>query len=416
MKIRYLIALAVVAAVVVVGAVLAVRDREGGALDRLAEKPLFPDLLGQANDIASLEVTHAGDSFVIEPVDGVWALPSKDGYPARYELVKQTILAIGEAETVEAKTADPARYGELGLGDPTAPDTESTLVRVSDKEGDVLAALILGKQRANTAGLRYFRLPEERRTWLARLDTEAGGTPMDWIDRTVLEIDRMRINHVQITQPDGATLTIAPKEDEAGFRLVELPEGRKIRTPYTLGGIISGLMTVRINDVAQAGSVDFDRSPTVARYETREGLIITVTTVDRDGQVWGRFDFAHDPSIAIPEEETEGVVNPGPGQDQADIEPEEIDPAGQAAELEAALSPWAFALPTHIAEQFRKGLGDVLLQEGAEAPPMAGGSDPEQEMQELQNLLRSRMPGAAEQSGTAPPTPGTAPAPGTPAR
>ena len=173
MKIRYLITLAIVAAIVVAGAVFAVRDQEGGDTDRLAEKPLFPNLLTEANEIASVEVTHAGDTFVIEPVDGVWALPVKDGYPARYDLVKQAILAIGEAETVEAKTADPARYGDLGLGDPTAADSKSTLVRLMGKNGEPLAALVLGNERAETKGYRYVRLPDDKQTWLARLETEA---------------------------------------------------------------------------------------------------------------------------------------------------------------------------------------------------------------------------------------------------
>jgi len=368
MKTRNLAGLAVVAAVVVIGAIVAVEQREPERSDRLVQKTLFPDLMDRVNEVAEITVTHAGESYVIAPVDGVWALPGKGGYPVRYEKVKQTVLALAEAETVEAKTDDPARFAALGLGDPDSADSESTLIELADADGNAVAAIVLGDSREGVAGFRYVRRPDENQTWLARLETDAGGTPLDWIERTVIEIGRDRIARVRITHPDGETVTIERTEGEGpgGFDLVELPEGRELRTPYALGAIVSALMTVRIDDVAPVDSIDFGTDPTIARYETADGLVVTVTTVEDDETVWGHFTAAYDPTL-VAEPPSEGDAEAAEAAAAPDAEGEaeesgdaEKDVAAEAAEIDSRLSAWAYALPSQEWEPFRQRLEDLL--------------------------------------------------------
>ena len=135
MKTRSLIVLAVVAVVVIAGAVFAVRDRESGTRHRVVGEPLFPGLIESVNSVASVEVTQGEDRYTIVRDGDVWGLAEKGGYPAQFDMVKKTIVGVAEIALVEAKTSKRDRLAELYLAEPDAEDGAGTRIALRGEAG-----------------------------------------------------------------------------------------------------------------------------------------------------------------------------------------------------------------------------------------------------------------------------------------
>ncbi|MCH8839779.1 MAG: DUF4340 domain-containing protein, partial [Planctomycetes bacterium] len=108
--------------------------------------------------------TASTREFEVAEADGLWTIPSKQGYPA--DAVRQmgaaaTCLISREVLRIAAENA--SQHAELGLVDPTASNLDIETVGVgirvtmTDNNGAPLTDMIIGKQVPETLDQYYVR-------------------------------------------------------------------------------------------------------------------------------------------------------------------------------------------------------------------------------------------------------------------
>src|SRR3954447_26636313 len=149
MKSRTAIILAALAVVVVGAAVLF--GRLPAAVTRSAAVApgtlVFPGLAPKLQQATRVEITSKGQLLVITRKEGSWGLADRGNYPVQQDKLRELLTGLTELRVTEARTADPALYERLGVGDPGSATSTANLVKVLDGSGNLLAELIVGHRR-----------------------------------------------------------------------------------------------------------------------------------------------------------------------------------------------------------------------------------------------------------------------------
>ncbi len=150
--------------------------------------------------------TASTHDFEVAEEDGLWTIPSKQGYPA--DAVRQmaeaaTCLIDREVLRIAAESA--AQHIELGLIDPTSSNLSieatgvGTRVSMTNINGAPLADMIIGKQVPDTEDQRYVRNTDQDVAYVVNLQTDALTTRFeDWIEKDLLKLNPLDIRRVQV--------------------------------------------------------------------------------------------------------------------------------------------------------------------------------------------------------------------------
>ena len=254
---------------------------------------LFP---GLAHALNSGQVTHiriaskSGGTFDIDfvPQKG-WILPGRSNYPASFEEVKKALVAMAAMETIEPKTDRPDWLSYLDLDAP--PKGNGTAITLSGEKGRVLAALIVGKSQdlgddSGSVGL-FVRKPGETQSWLVRSPAEIKPSQSDWMDKTVMDIDRGLVSSVEVRPPTGPSYTVSRAKPTDAFALAPMPKGRELAYSGSLDNVAAALDDFTFDDIKPAGDFDFDNASRMV-MRTFQGLIVTTDVIKQGDDYWAR--------------------------------------------------------------------------------------------------------------------------------
>ena len=174
-------------------------------------EPFYPDFK-DADAAKSLEVinynpeTSAVKPFaIVQDKTGLWRIPYAHNYPAdgKERLAKTAASMIGIKREGFAGRRDN-EHADFGVLDPTKPEAASDLtgvgnrITLKDGDGKVLADYVIGKEVKGRSGMRYIRRPDEKATYIAKLDIPVSTKFADWIESDLLKIDASRLNMIAI--------------------------------------------------------------------------------------------------------------------------------------------------------------------------------------------------------------------------
>ena len=254
---------------------------------------LLPDFARQIDAAQALEIVHGRGmsgavtlSFKRTP-EG-WVMRERDDYPARQELVNETLLALGALQTGAARTAQPKWHRALGLVTPEEFG-KAIRFRVRDAEGGLLADVMLGKEEASeVAAVQqikqlgtvernfYVRRTESAQTWLARGRLPRNAQIAAWLDPAFPSLPQERL--VAVSAGKGATEDGAPL-----FR--RLPDGSWDKPGAARW--LEGFSRLQPEDVSRAAAINFDTGSTLhLAYEN--GVIVTLENVGAATALWTR--------------------------------------------------------------------------------------------------------------------------------
>jgi hypothetical protein len=227
---RTILLLGTAAAVTVGAAIVLTPDRTEPPVST-ATPLAFPGLAPRLADAARIEVTRHDGTLTVNRVGAgeTWVLPAKADHPVRPERVRELLVGLTELRLTEPRTANPELLERLGVEDPARPGATSSLLRVLDAQGSVIAALIVGRRRMRVQGnvpeSVYVRRPGENQAWLAEGRLPLDSDPNLWIDRDIANIPRERVREAGIDrdgepplvlrrggEPDGAFAVVEPAE------------------------------------------------------------------------------------------------------------------------------------------------------------------------------------------------------------
>ena len=237
---------------VVAAAALALKHRGAEASETAAAGPLFPDLSAHINDVTGLTVTSSTGSVTIRHDGDTWRVDERDGYPARFELVKAILLGVADLDPQQAKTTRPELYGKLGLTDPEQEGSDAALLTLTGAQGSALAAVLVGHAglQANTL---YVRKSGDSQCWLARGAIVPERQPTGWMDRDLIKLPSGRVHEVTITHPDGEQVLVSrAKLEDSDWKIQNVPEGSEPKSPGLGRTLAVSLESLSFDDVASA--------------------------------------------------------------------------------------------------------------------------------------------------------------------
>lgn len=333
---RNFIILAAVTLATVAGAVYALREQPLTRQALQPEEPVFPLLQERLNDAAKLEVVTAEGETVLSREAGVWTLPSKQGYPARENGVREVILDLRALKIAEPKTRKPEGFARLQVEDLEAEGAESRLIRVSADDGTVLAEALLGRQRpgalGDASGGVYYRVPGGEQAWLAAGTVELPEGERAWLQTDVVHVAANTVAALEVLHADGSRFTARRDDAETkAFEVTPIPEGRKAAASKT-SKLGSALAFVSFAEVAPASEVDFVATPNRSTVTTFDGLAVTVELGEAEGELWAKVSAA--------------LAEDAPEDEAARAAAEE-----RVAEINATTEGWAYRLDDHVVKR-----------------------------------------------------------------
>lgn len=328
---------------------------------------LLPGLRERVNDVAAIAVQAADGRFTARRGAEGWTIDESDGYPAKFETVKKTLMGLSELRTLEAKTANPARHAELGLEDPEAPGSTSALVTLLDAQGQSLGAVILGRSGSAPQSL-YARRASDAQCWLVKGGLYLERSANQWMDRVVHKLPASRVRTVTIEHADGERVQVAKAaESDPEWAVQDLPAGK---VPLSSGigrTCAAALEWLNFDQVAALESRPLPaEGRATATFETFDGLRVTVASA-RVEPAPPAEGAAEEPAPAAT---TWITVSVGASAE-----------AGEAIQAEARaaqerLARWTFAVPEYAAGNLRKRLADLIKDEEPAEPPPAEAETP----------------------------------------
>jgi len=379
MKQKTIAGLSLTTVVCIAAAMYALRDDapDVTAADQVGET-LFP-ALGDAsaiNRVARIEVEKGGEVVSVVRRDGEWGVESLGGFPARFEAVKQNVLALADLERLAAKTDNPELYDRLGVQEPDTEESTSTRVTLADEGGATLASLIVGKPNPGKDPPQlYVRAAGEDRAWLVEGSLSPPAEALGWVDKTIANIQAKRVQSITVAHADGEELTVyKSSEDDLNYSVAGVPEGRELLSESAADHMASGLSYLNLEDVVPQDEIDFEANRVAtAVFQGFDGLRLTATVAEVDEESWLRFEAAYEappeaPGPAAPEPEpAEGEESEADADDAAPPlgDTDEKSPADvkqEAEDLNAVFSRWAYKIPSYKLSTFTKRVEELTRE------------------------------------------------------
>ncbi len=324
-----------VTAIAVVAAVWVARGT-GLKVDPLAGQLVLPEAAKKIDDVGRIALVHGDQKTTLMRDGDKWKIEERGGYLADTTKVGQALLALADMHYVEPKTADPKAYTRLEVEDAGGKDSKSTLVTLADSKGALLGDVITGKHQADQLGGGeggvYVRKAGSAQTWLARSNLNLAGNTADWLDKKFLDLPSAAFKQVVLTQPDNSKVTVTRDKPDDKFRLVEMPKDKKLKYDSVLDDAAGVLGALSLDDVRAAKDIEFPKDGvTHAQFTAFNGVVLNVDLADKDGLSWVKF----------------AATGTGDGEKVA-------------ADLNAKLSPWVYALSSFKAKTLREKLDDLV--------------------------------------------------------
>jgi hypothetical protein len=253
------------------------------ASDRRGET-VVPSLLAKANDITGLSIRDGTGTLTIERRDNRF-VTADSGYPIKTDAVRDIVATSAELLFQEARTSDPARYGDLGLADPGTKDAgKEVTFRTA---GGELASLVVGNRDSTVGGATggvFIRLKGQPQTFLARGDVRLPAARSDWFVGFDLDVKRNEIKKVELTGGGRDTVTASVNADKPGeLVLADVPEKRSPDS-FKVSRLATLTESFTFQDVRKATKPAADARRMVV--DAGEGLRLTFTAMGDVTEGW----------------------------------------------------------------------------------------------------------------------------------
>ncbi|MEM9123182.1 MAG: DUF4340 domain-containing protein, partial [Pseudomonadota bacterium] len=358
-KERWLAVLATFTVLFFVASIIALGMREKAVQPAFEPAPMVPGL-----DVEAVKKITIKDSDqridVVQSEDGIWVLPDRDNFPARADLIQQTVIGLETTERVARKTARADWHTYIGLEHPDLGG-EATLVELEGDGGEVLASVLLGPELGtNVVGgrqIRYARQASEDQTWLIETVLSPELTLGEWLETNFIDVSRFRVDRISIVPSGSAEYDVVAAED-GSFALAGMPEGKIVSASAGLTALAGSLVAVRFEDIEKSSNVDFSK-PSQLTFRTLDGLVVDATVTHQEPDYWATF------KARLDDERLAGVdalkaddTRPLSQRDKlktAEAVRREVDVINRRAE------GWAFRLPAFQGSRFMRELDELLV-------------------------------------------------------
>ena len=215
-----------------------------------------PELAATLEVVEFDEGTASAIPFKVTNRNGLWTIPSHHDYPA--DGADRLANAAADIITVikdDFRSDNIADHEALGVVDPT-DETVTTLqgrgTRLTFKAPgeEVLADLIVGNSVPGRNGLRFVRVPGQKRVYAARFRADISTAFEDWIETNLLDVERNQVEQITLNEYfiDERTLSVVRQgefilnKNGADWTANAVPPGQEVDTTQVnllIGAVIN---------------------------------------------------------------------------------------------------------------------------------------------------------------------------------
>ncbi len=175
--------------------------------------------------------TASQREFEIAESDGLWSLPSKQGYPAdAHQQMAEAVNNVIDREILRVAAQTAKEHQTLGVLNPDNSKLTSkstgvgTRVVISDVNENVLADMIIGQPVPESENQYYVRNTDQDVVYVVNLNPENLSTRFkDWIEGDLLQLNPLDLRQVEI---QDYSVELRPVLTAGGFQMQILWERR----------------------------------------------------------------------------------------------------------------------------------------------------------------------------------------------
>jgi hypothetical protein len=144
--------------------------------------------------------------FEVAEQNGLWTIPSKDGYPAdAARQMAEAATSLMDRKIYDIASKNAGDHEQFGVIDPLSPKLEpgqkgvGTRVTMSDSQNKPLADLIVGKSVRGADAQRYVREAGRDVVYIIEIDPSKLSTNFeDWIEKDLLKLNGWDLQQVEV--------------------------------------------------------------------------------------------------------------------------------------------------------------------------------------------------------------------------
>jgi hypothetical protein len=176
-----------IGAAVVVAVAFWLSSRGQRADEAVAGQPVLEGLKASVNEVTEVRLAKGdGTQVTLRKQPTSWEVAER-GFTADSGKVRKLLLDLGSLQVVEEKTSDPASYERIGVEDVKTAKAGGTRVEaVTPKK---VYSVIIGHGSGSKS--TYVRVSDTPKSVLASPLITADANPKQWLDRNVLDIQRI---------------------------------------------------------------------------------------------------------------------------------------------------------------------------------------------------------------------------------
>ena len=301
--------------VFVIAAIISVANRPVSTLIASDRALVFPGVDEKLNQIASFEIQSAKRKYTVKRIQSGWGIAELSDYKVNFDKVKTVLIQLSQLKFLEAKTSDPARYERLDLRKVTEKESKSNRIIVRLKDNKVLASGLIGKRNEDLFGSgkggTYIRVGNDKQSWLVEGIVELGKGPVDWVDKTILDIPRASVKRILIKSPTGGLVKISRLiASQKDFKLANIPKGKNQRGQWETNEMAKVLEKLELLDLDRKMNLKFSSNKIYkATIHMFGGLLIHAEALKRNKkEYWAQFSAAVDESTVVNAQKTKETV------------------------------------------------------------------------------------------------------------
>jgi hypothetical protein len=347
MNARQLIVLAGLAVVSVIATAAVMRTTATTVASDHRGEAVVPALRTRVGEITGLTVRDGDSTVTIERRDDGFVV-ADSGFPVRFDAVRDLVASSAALAFDEARTADPTRYGDLGLAD-IGGETGGKEIVFRAGNGDN-ADIVVGKPDTtvgSAGGGQFVRIKGQPQTWLARGSVRLPSSQTAWYAPVDFDVKRSEIKKIELAGGgrDGVTATAKQPGD---LTLENVPENRAPDT-FKISQLATLIDAFNFRDVRRRGGP----APADARHfaaETEDGVRLTLTSIGElpDGWVQVKAEAVNDAK------------------------------RDKAAAIAAKTENFEFRLPSQQTEVLGWTVKDMTTEQQGNGAPKPAGDEPKQ--------------------------------------
>ena len=314
--------------------------------------PLIQGLV--TSNIDSIVPAHGEDIATLKKQGKIFVVKDKDNYPASMEKINNLITSILDIRVNELFTSNPENHKDLEV----ANENAQNVVKFLDKEGKLLAGVVIGKREYKRKITYVRRLVQDKKesnkvytsSNVPWLQTSA----ISYIDKRLFKVEKTDIARVSAGGPDG---TYRIKADENGKITVHkaIPEGKKLKdTDYE--NVFTAVTNLEFDDVQKesdkTADLKFDR---VFVCELNDATIATFKLAKKDDKNYVKCEAKYTGDLRITESDVKKASEEELKKNEAKLLARDA-----AVEFTKKHKGWIYQISSNKAGNMTKKFEDLL--------------------------------------------------------